>query len=194
MRRLLVVLVGVLLLAPSTVLAREATPSAAAPLASLLPGQEVFGKQWISLPYTPYAADETYFTDGIGTFYGGTSGARVTISLFRNETARSSITQAWDLLATWIAADTYNDAYDVEYTSQDDLSHEALPPGIDDAMRIEGTDSFMWLPFCAGAYAIDPDVMFYVRAQGRITLTTGPNDGMNDCDDIAAFIANRYRG
>ncbi|MGH2552050.1 MAG: hypothetical protein ACRDHN_21895, partial [Thermomicrobiales bacterium] len=102
--------------------------------------------------------------------------------------------EAWDLLSGWIDDDAFNNLFSVDFGRESALEDEDLPAGVADAVRIDGTDGFMNYPLCSGAYAIEPDLMVFIRAQGRITLTAGANAGINACDKIAGFVASQYPG
>jgi hypothetical protein len=193
--RWLTLLLVALLLLPVAASARaqEPTPTPVA-LASLMPGASAFGKNWLIRDYVPYAAEEDSFTDGYGTFYGGPYGKRVMITILRNKPDRTSMNDAWEQVTAWVEADTADESFRIDPNRVIALSRAALPPGVADARRIDGTDWFMAMPMCTGAYAINPDLLIYTRVFGNIALTSGSNDGVNDCDNIAALIASHYPG
>ncbi len=190
-RTLLLALLLILPTIAASARAQDPTPTPTA-LATFMPGESAFGKEWLIRDYYPFAAGEDYFSGGYGTFYGGPHGKRVMIVILRNKPDRVSVNAAWEHVTAWVDADIASNSFTIEPGRAAELAAAPLPPGVDDAKRIDGTDWFMFQPICTGAYAIDPDLVIYIRASGRVTLTSGSNDGINPCDNIAASIAGLY--
>jgi len=187
----------VVLLAPVGAVAQEATPTASYesqyPLSQIMPIAATFGPGWTEDSYLPNATNNDYIADGFGRYFGGPAGRRVMIVILQNKTNRASSNDAWDLVTGWVDRDQYDDQFDIPSGRRIELDEMPLPAGVVDAERVDGTEYFLFEPMCGGSYAVDPDLLIYVKAQGAVELTDGASTEINACDDIAAYIAGKYR-
>jgi hypothetical protein len=189
MRRWLVVLVGVLMVIPGVAMAQSS------PLLDVMPENTIFDGDWNAFHYVPGIIGSEQgldFLDGYGTFFGGPNGTRTQIVVLQNKPGRAAQNGAWEIVTGWVDRDIYSDEFDISYSSESDMDELPLPEGVADAKRVTGTDHFGDIPFCSGAFAIDPDLIAYIRVQGSVDLISPIEGGENVCDDLATVIASSY--
>lgn len=167
----------------------EASPQANSPsMVHLLPAASNVGDGWmISKKVTPVASQEAPFIDGVTAIYLGPSGQRATISILRNSQGREAMYSAWSATASWFRAVLNVWNFEFDPARQEEMEGNKIPPGVADAIRIDGQVRYYEVPMCVSGYAIDPDLTVRVLFEGTID---GVSAQFNSCDRVAELIAN----
>jgi hypothetical protein len=163
MKRLMIVLLGLVLLGPAVAVAQETAPPAIDPA--------TFGEGWENRE--PVAGGRGL--PGVWDWrfvYGGPDGAMVTIDVYRMGPSMSDAASQWEEAAgRWQTRTLFELVGPVAMIPATD---SPLPFGATDALRADDLDSATNEPAALGLYALpDQDVALMVRVHGTVASRSG---------------------
>lgn len=189
MRRLIWMVIVAAMLVPGMATAQSTPEAMHDGVAGYLPEDEDIGVLWHwSGPWEPTITDAEYIVDAAGAEYVGDLGQRARIIIVQHQRSRAAVSEAWGNVTAW--ADWYADNGEFELDSEPRTA--GAPDGTIDAYRYAGRLTLYPLNVCIGAYAIDPDIMVFVRFESSVYGSREP--AVVRCDAIASDVAARVAG